>query len=148
MEKYEPYYNPWVGGGRPYSYGMQPEAAATNLGEVAPGMDCTGLANAFAELALHLLAAEEMRGGGGGEERMSKAEVLTSLRRSKAESFRATYQRRHADSCRVKLGLAAKQLAPLWRLALCGASPQEAPLELSCLECDAMSRSRPARLLG
>ena len=37
MERYEPYYNPWVGGGRPYSYGMQMEAAATNLGSVAAG---------------------------------------------------------------------------------------------------------------
>ena len=112
MEKYEPYYNPWVGGGRPYSYGMQMEAAATNLGEVAPGGARAGLAYAFAELALHLLAAEERRGGGEGggggegEERMSKAEVLASLRRSKEESYRATYQRRHDDNCRAKLGLA------------------------------------------
>ena len=107
MEKYEPYYNPWVGGGRPYSYGMQMEAAATNLGEVAPGGARAGLAFAFAELALHLLAAEERRGGGEGEgdQRMSKAEVLASLRRS-TTGFRPTYQRKHDDNCRAKLGLA------------------------------------------
>ena len=34
---------------------------------------------------------------------MSKAEVLASLRRSKDESFRAAYQRRHDDNCRAKL---------------------------------------------
>ena len=109
MERYEPYYNPWVGGGRPYSYGMQMEAAATNLGSVAAGGASSGLAHAFAELALHLLAVEGKRGGGGGggEGRMSKAEVLASLRRSKEESFRAAYQRRHDDNCRAKLGLAA-----------------------------------------
>jgi uncharacterized protein YdiU (UPF0061 family) len=108
MERYEPYYNPWVGGGRPYSYGMQMEAAATNLGSVAAGGASSGLAHAFAELALHLLAVEGKRGGGGdgGEGRMSKAEVLASLRRSKEESFRAAYQRRHDDNCRAKLGLA------------------------------------------
>ena len=107
MEKYEPYYNPWVGGGRPYSYGMQMEAAATNLGEVAPGGARAGLAFAFAELALYLLAAEERRGGGEGEgdQRMSKAEVLASLRRS-TTGFRPTYQRKHDDNRRAKLGLA------------------------------------------
>jgi hypothetical protein len=31
MEKFALYYNPWVGGGKPYSYGMQPNAASTNL---------------------------------------------------------------------------------------------------------------------
>ena len=123
MEKFEPYYNPWVGGGRPYSYAMQPEAAATNLGVAALGTAGTGLAGAFAALALHLLAAEEeeARNGGGGEsrggdggggrggERMSRTDVLESLRRSTAESFGVTFQRRQAESCRVKLGLAAKQ---------------------------------------
>ena len=122
MERYEPYYNPWVGGGRPYSYGMQMEAAATNLGSVAAGGASSGLAHAFAELALHLLAVEGKRGGGGGggEGRMSKAEVLASLRRSKEESFRAAYQRRHDDNCRAKLGLAVWGDEAQWLRAVPG----------------------------
>ena len=41
MEKFQPLYNPWVGGGMPYSFGRQPQAAALNL---------AGLSAAFVEL--------------------------------------------------------------------------------------------------
>eukprot|EP00966_Prymnesium_polylepis_P122510 2832214-Prymnesium_polylepis.1 len=41
MEKFAPMYNPWVGGGVPYCFARQPQAAAVNL---------AGLSAAFAEL--------------------------------------------------------------------------------------------------
>ena len=91
MERFTPFYNPWVGGGKPYSYGMQPNAASTNL---------AGLANAFAGLALSM----DGTGGEAGEE-MDQASVLASLRSSVSEGFGGTFKQRHAENCRAKLGL-------------------------------------------
>jgi uncharacterized protein YdiU (UPF0061 family) len=48
MERYMPNYNPWVGGGVPYSFSKQPQAAAINL---------AGLSSAFFELGRN--AAED-----------------------------------------------------------------------------------------
>ncbi len=41
MERFQPLWNPWVGGGLPYAFGRQPQAAAVNL---------VGLSEAFVKL--------------------------------------------------------------------------------------------------
>lgn len=87
MEKFKPFYNPWVGGGKAYSYGNQASAATKNL---------VGLANAFAALVLSL--SEDERG-------MDQAAVVSSLRSSLSSGFGDVYNGKHSDNCRAKLGL-------------------------------------------
>jgi len=99
MEKFALYYNPWVGGGKPYSYGMQPNAASTNL---------VGLANAFAALALSETTKEERKA--------DKASVVEALQTSISSGFGDTFRAKHSENCRAKLGLAAwdADAARLW----------------------------------
>ena len=94
MEKYSTFYNPWVGGGKEYSFAMQPTAASKNL---------AGLANAFAALALRLRGAEQRRGGASMP---SEADIVKALQASISGRFGDAFRATHADNCRAKLGLA------------------------------------------
>ena len=93
MEKYATNYNPWVGGGLEYSYGMQPTAASKNL---------DGLSKAFAALAGNLASAGAETGVSDEEE----TRWLSGSFGDVAASFDAVFRARHADNCRAKLGLA------------------------------------------
>ena len=53
MERFQPLYNPWVGGGVPYAFGRQPQAAAINL---------NGLASAWVDLVERVGKAEGLSG--------------------------------------------------------------------------------------
>lgn len=111
-----PYYNPWDGGGREYSYGMQPNAAAGNL---------VCLANALAALLLapaaeggmggHMEGSPQGEGEGEGtggptasslSEAKERESVVGALRAS-VDGFGETFQALHSANCRAKLGLAA-----------------------------------------
>ena len=98
MERFEPYYNPWTGGGQPYSYGMQANAASTNL---------VGLGNAFAALAMRLSQQEKESGGSGGRGGgIDPEEIIAELTSSVRSGFGSTFRSRHSELCRQKLGLA------------------------------------------
>jgi len=89
MEKFQPHYNPWVGGGVPYSFARQPQAAAANL---------AGLSSAFAEL-LDVV---------GKEEGQSTAEInsnINDVRNSVSSTFVDCFHAAHDCNCRAKLGL-------------------------------------------
>ncbi len=91
MERFAPMYNPWVGGGVPYAFGRQPQAAAVNL---------AGLAPSFIEL-VQLVGKQE--GLGGAERDALVEEVRDAVQNGYVDTFHAA----HDDNCRAKLGLAA-----------------------------------------
>lgn len=89
MEKYVPQYNPWVGGGVPYSFIRQPHAAAINL---------SGLAAVFIELLKEV----------GKKEGLSSAELkgcISEVEQSVSSSFVENFHAAHDENCRAKLGL-------------------------------------------
>ena len=91
MEKFQPLYNPWVGGGMPYSFGRQPQAAALNL---------AGLSAAFVEL-LEAVGNEE----GLTAEKMERQ--VGELRGAVSNGFVDSFHAKHDANCRAKLGLAS-----------------------------------------
>ena len=91
MEKFQPLYNPWVGGGMPYSFGRQPQAAALNL---------AGLSAAFVEL-LEAVGKEE----GLTAEKMERQ--VGELRGAVSNGFVDSFHAKHDANCRAKLGLAS-----------------------------------------
>ena len=91
MEKFNPTYNPWSGGGRPYCFGMQPQAAATNL---------AGLAQAFTQLIESVGKAEGLSGA-------ARQEAIEGVQRGLSEGFVDTFHARNDEHCRRKLGLGA-----------------------------------------
>ena len=91
MEKFSPLYNSWVGGGMPYSFGRQPQAAAVNL---------AGLSAPFIEL-VELV---------GKEEGLSPSEVESSrdeIRGAVSHGFVDSFHSMHDANCRAKLGFAS-----------------------------------------
>ena len=89
MEKFNIQYNPWVGGGLPYSFGRQPQAAATNL---------VGLAQAF-------LALVEVVAKADGLSAAEAEALLGELRRGVSHTFVDAFNAKHEANCRAKLGL-------------------------------------------
>lgn len=88
MEKFEPLYNPWVGGGLGYSFGRQPQAAATNLAV---------LAQVFAALVEAV----------GKREGLSAAQTrqhIQSLQDSVSSTYVDQFHSKHDDNCCAKLG--------------------------------------------
>jgi len=97
MERYDTFYNPWVGGGRAYSFGMQHTAALKNL---------ETLGAVFSALALEV---RQTRGGDDAPDAVSEAEEIEWRSGSFgniSRSFGDVFHAQHADNCRAKLGLA------------------------------------------
>lgn len=88
MEKFIPTYQPWVGGGMPYCFGQQPQAAAVNL---------SGLAGVFVELVERVAKAE---GRSGAEVH----ELLEEVRASVSHGYVDTFYEANNENCRRKLG--------------------------------------------
>ncbi len=95
MERFQPMWNPWVGGGVPYAFGRQPQAAATNL---------VILAETFVRLIEHLGKESCMPCGSYAG---STAAAVDAVRRAVSDGFTAKFNALHDDNCRRKLGLAA-----------------------------------------
>ena len=89
MERFNLLYNPWVGGGLPYSFAKQPQALATNL---------VGLAQAFLALVEQVAKAE------GRSEKDINA-LSERVRGAVSSTFVDTFNARHDENCRAKLGL-------------------------------------------
>ena len=89
MEKFQPMWNPWVGGGLPYSFGRQPQAAAVNL---------VGLSEAFVML-IEKCCEEEKMG------RAEKAERVMDVRLCVKDTYVDAFDQAHDENCRRKLGL-------------------------------------------
>ena len=89
MERFNLLYNPWVGGGLPYSFAKQPQALATNL---------VGLAQAFLALVEQVAKAE------GRSEKDINA-LSERVRGAVSGTFVDTFNARHDENCRAKLGL-------------------------------------------
>jgi len=101
MEKVDLRYNPWVGGGLPYSFGQQPQAIATNL---------VGVAQAFAAVVERAATAD-------GLDDKEQHALLESVRRAVSHRFVDTFHTKHEDNCRAKLGLTAwdDEADELWK---------------------------------
>lgn len=89
MEKFNPTYNPWVGGGQPYCFGMQPQAAAINL---------SGLSAPFVEL-VERAAKDEGLSASDIRERIERVRACVS------HTYVDTFDKTHDANCRDKLGL-------------------------------------------
>jgi len=89
MERYNPAWNPWVGGGIPYAFARQPNAAAVNL---------VGLSEAFARLVQVVGESETL----DGSERQAKVDRIRSCVQT---TFVDKFHTAHDDNCRRKLGL-------------------------------------------
>jgi uncharacterized protein YdiU (UPF0061 family) len=89
MERYSPTYCPWVGGGLPYAFERQPQAAAVNL---------VGLSEAFASLA-------ESVGRSEGLSAQERSEAVERIRSAVSDGFVTAFTTRHGANCREKLGL-------------------------------------------
>ena len=89
MEKFNPTYNPWVGGGMNYCFGQQPQAAAVNL---------SGLAGVFVELVERVAKAE----GVGGSDLHT---LLEGVRAGVSHGYVDTFYDKNNENCRRKLGL-------------------------------------------
>ena len=88
MEKFNPAWNPWVGGGVPYCFGRQPNAAAVNL---------VGLSEAFVQMVEHAAKAER-------REAADIQEAITKVRFGVRDTFVDSFDAAHDDACRRKLG--------------------------------------------
>ena len=91
MEACAPNYNPWVGGGLPYSFAMQPQAAATNL---------VGLAQAFVTLVQDYAKSEHLDGA-------AEREAIEGVRRAVSHTFVDRFHAANDANCRRKLGLSS-----------------------------------------
>lgn len=106
MEKFQPAWNPWVGGGESYCFMQQPNAAATNL---------VLLSECFVRIVDDVGAAE-------GLTRKQRSEAKERIQQAVSSGFVDSFNTKHDDNCRRKLGLAtwdegAKGLwAQLYRL--------------------------------
>jgi uncharacterized protein YdiU (UPF0061 family) len=89
MERFQEDYNPWIAGGRPYSYSRQPQAAADNL---------RALAKPFEMLI-------EMSGAEAGLTANEISDILDELEVSATGEFARTFDAAHGENCRAKLGL-------------------------------------------
>jgi uncharacterized protein YdiU (UPF0061 family) len=90
MEKFAPMFNPWVGGGMPYAFGRQPQAAAINLSGVAP---------AFVEIVQMLAKVE-------GLSKQATSSAIEGVRRAVSHTFVDSFHAKLNEDCRQKLGLA------------------------------------------
>ena len=89
MEKFQPMWNPWVGGGMPYAFGRQPNAAAVNL---------VGLSEAFVKVVEMQSESESLSGA-------DKEAAVSKIRFAVRDTFVDTFDATHDDNCRRKLGL-------------------------------------------
>ena len=119
MERFQPLYNPWVGGGMGYSFGRQPQAAAINL---------VRLCEALCGLVDHVGSTEGMN----AKERMG---ALEELRRCVSHRYADAFNSKHEDDCRSKLGLASwdDEAANLWSELFKLMSYQSAEVDFTCL---------------
>lgn len=88
MERFQPLYNPWVGGGLSYSFARQPQAAATNL---------AGLSAVFSELVRLV----------GKRQALSSSTInkyLKAIERSVSHTYVDTFHSKHDANCCAKLG--------------------------------------------
>ena len=90
MERFDPGWCPWVGGGAPYAFGAQPQAAAVN---------CAGLSDAFAQLVRDAAADD-------GLPKAEREAAVAAVRDAVSGKFVDSFHAKNDDNSRRKLGLA------------------------------------------
>ena len=90
MERFDPGWCPWVGGGAPYAFGAQPQAAAVN---------CAGLSDAFAQLVRDAAADD-------GLPKAEREAAVQAVRDAVSGKFVDSFHAKNDDNSRRKLGLA------------------------------------------
>ena len=90
MERFDPGWCPWVGGGAPYAFGAQPQAAAVN---------CAGLSDAFAQLVRDAAADD-------GLPKAEREAAVQDVRDAVSGKFVDSFHAKNDDNSRRKLGLA------------------------------------------